>query len=579
MNTTGDLTSSNGNSGPASDSLRVNPPPTFSKSFAPDPAVLGVPATLTFTIDNTASTVAATSLDFADVLPPGMTVATPANASTSCTGGTLIATSGTGMITYTSGTIGAGAICSVSVDVVTSSAGVFVNTTGDLTSSLGNSGMASDTLTVNGPPLFSKVFAPDFIVGGTPSTLTFTIDNSASTVAATGLDFTDVLPGGVIVATPANASTGCMGGTITAVSGTGMISYTGGSVAAGAICTLSVDVTSATAGMYVNTTGNLTSSLGNSGTASDTLTVETDAELAIGITGPALIHPGEVLNLTVTATNSGPLDVMGGTVNVTLPAGLNGITWTCTSSAGSACTAAGGGSITDTVDLLVGGTVTYNIMATVDAMFLGDLVTVADVSSTYPDPIPGNNNDSLTTTSVSPSDVSGTMTVAPIADVLIVMEGDDLVYQVVLTNASAYAQFDDPTSDEFTDILPPGVSLQSANLVSGGGLLNVDPGMNTVLWNGAIPPGGSVIIDIFASVNMGTGGTVINNQGQIFYDSDGDGINDALRLTDDPSAGGLNDPTSIQVVIPVPTLSEMMLLCLIGLLGLAGALMVKRHKI
>ena len=179
----------------------------------------------------------------------------------------------------------------------------------------------------------------------------------------------------------------------------------------------------------------------------------------------------------------------------------------------------------------------------------------------------------------SPSDVSGTMTVAPIADVLIVMEGDDLVYQVVLTNASAYAQFDDPTSDEFTDILPPGVSLQSANLVSGGGLLNVDPGMNTVLWNGAIPPGGSVIIDIFASVNMGTGGTVINNQGQIFYDSDGDGINDALRLTDDPSAGGLNDPTSIQVVIPVPTLSEMMLLCLIGLLGLAGALMVKRHKI
>jgi hypothetical protein len=51
------------------------------------------------------------------------------------------------------------------------------------------------------------------------------------------------------------------------------ISYTGGTVPAGAVCTVSVDVGSVTAGTHVNATGSLTSSLGDSGTATDTLTV------------------------------------------------------------------------------------------------------------------------------------------------------------------------------------------------------------------------------------------------------------------------------------------------------------------
>jgi len=176
---------------PATDTLVINPAPGFAKSFTPNPAITGAPVTLTFTIDNSGSTVDATSLDFVDSLPAGMVVATPANASTTCTGGTLTAVSGSGTISYTGGTIGAGLSCTLTVDVVSATDGSFTNTSGDLTSSLGNSGVASASVQINPQPGFAKSFAPDEVLVNGVTTLTFTIDNSASTVDATAIDFSD----------------------------------------------------------------------------------------------------------------------------------------------------------------------------------------------------------------------------------------------------------------------------------------------------------------------------------------------------------------------------------------------------
>ncbi len=271
----------NGESGTQSLSftkLVCTPPstgPGFDKAFSPDTIANGGTSTLTFTIDNTGNAVDATSLDFTDDLPTGVTVADPANASTTCTSGTLSAPAGSGSISYTAGTAAAGSTCTVQADVTSTTSGAHNNTTGDLTSSLGNSGTASDTLTVaDVPPGFSKAFSPDTIVPDGTSTLTFTIDNTGSLVDATSLDFTDDLPSGVTVADPANASTTCTGGTLKATAGSGSISYTDGTLAAGATCTVQADVTSSTPdSVFTNTTGDLTSSLGNSGTASDTLNV------------------------------------------------------------------------------------------------------------------------------------------------------------------------------------------------------------------------------------------------------------------------------------------------------------------
>ncbi|MGB8715428.1 MAG: hypothetical protein WCD66_03585, partial [Rhodanobacteraceae bacterium] len=228
-------------------------------------------STLTFTIDNSASPQPATGLDFSDTFPTGLTVADTANASNSC-GGTFTAASGSGAVSLSGGSVAANATCSLQVDVTAGTAGRYPNVSGDLTSSLGNSGPASATLSVYPPPVFSKAFTPASMPSGGTSTLTFTIDNSASPQSATGLDFSDAFPAGLTVADPANASNTC-GGTFSATASTGAVSLSGGSVAAGTTCSLQVDVTATAVQSYPNVSGALTSSLGNSGPASATLTV------------------------------------------------------------------------------------------------------------------------------------------------------------------------------------------------------------------------------------------------------------------------------------------------------------------
>ena len=149
-------------------------------------------------------------------------------------------------------------------------------------------------------PAFSVAFSPSSVLTGGTSTMTFTIDNSAVSLTATALDFTNNLPAGLTVATTPNASTTCTGGTLTATGGAGSISYSGGSVTTGTSCTVSADVTASSAGSLANTSGALTSSVGNSGTASATLTATQpsltvdDPSVTEGDTGTA--------NLTFTVT-------------------------------------------------------------------------------------------------------------------------------------------------------------------------------------------------------------------------------------------------------------------------------------
>lgn len=303
-NTAGELTSSSGSSGTAFATLAVDPPPGFHKSFSPDKIAIGGVSTLTFTIDNAFATVDAMGLDFTDNLPAGVTVATPSGATTDCTGGTLTAADGSGVITYTGGSVAMGTTCTVQVDVTSSTVGMHTNVSGALTSSLGSSGTANAKLTVNPPPLFSKSFTPDPSVIGGVVTLTFIIDNTASTASATDLDFTDNLPSGLQVADPANVKNGCSGGMVTATPGTTTISYDGGgSVPAESICTISVDVVSTVAGDFENTTGELTSSLGSSGTAEAMLRVNPPPGFAKAFV-PSSILVGDVATLVFSINNS-----------------------------------------------------------------------------------------------------------------------------------------------------------------------------------------------------------------------------------------------------------------------------------
>ena len=286
----------------ATDDLVVEPPPAFSKSFSPATVGEGVPSTLEFTIDNTASALAATDLDFTDDLPAGVVVAATPNASTTCTGGAITAAAGSGTVSYTGGSVAAGASCIVSVDVVAAAMGSYVNTSGELTSSSGSSGTAASTLTVRPAPTVTKSFAPDLIAIGGTSTVTVTIDNTANMVDAVNVTFMDVLPAGLVVAATPNASTDCTGGTVTAAAGAGAFGYSGGTVPGGTSCVVQVDVTANAAGDYDNTV-TVSSSLGSSAPASDTLTVS-GAPRVDKAFSPAVIPLNGTTTVVITIDNT-----------------------------------------------------------------------------------------------------------------------------------------------------------------------------------------------------------------------------------------------------------------------------------
>ena len=254
--------------------------PSFSKAFAPSSIGSGSVSVLTFTINNAESNAPATQLAFSDNLPSGVTLAAPALVSNSCFG-TLTAPNGGSTITLVDGLVGGFQTCTIVVNVTASGAATYMNVSGDLTSSAGNSGPAIADLTVAAAlPGFSKGFAPSTVPYGGSSTLTFTIDNSCAgcNLDIASLQFTDDLPAGMVVAAPANASTDCEStafpATLTAVSGTsviglGALGFVPGAevLAAGATCTVSVDVIGGAVGSLGNVSGELVATFQNGATS------------------------------------------------------------------------------------------------------------------------------------------------------------------------------------------------------------------------------------------------------------------------------------------------------------------------
>ncbi len=136
------------------------------------------------------------------------------------------------------------------------------------------------------PPTVTSAFTPSSIgVSGT-SALSVTITNPNASSSLSGIGFNDTLPAGVVVDIP-NGQSGTCGSAwvLTAVSGSNTITLTGGKLAGGANCTVSVAVTASGAGSYHNTTGPVASTEGGIGTA-DTETLTVIAPPTITISSP-----------------------------------------------------------------------------------------------------------------------------------------------------------------------------------------------------------------------------------------------------------------------------------------------------
>ena len=159
-------------------------------------------------------------------------------------------------------------------------------------------------------PLLGKAFSPASINTGGISTLTITLSNPNLADATLTAPLIDTLPGGVVIAATPNAATTCTGaGAPVAVAGGATVTLPAGrSIPATGSCTLTVDVTAAVAGSYINTLlpGALVTSNGsNLAPAVATLTVVSPGlPPTLGKAfGPATINAGSVSTLILILSN------------------------------------------------------------------------------------------------------------------------------------------------------------------------------------------------------------------------------------------------------------------------------------
>ncbi len=232
--------------------------PTLGKSFSPANIAFGGTSTLVLALNNSNPVVDTLTAPFVDHFPTGMTVA--GGATTTC-GGVVDAPKGGSSVTLTGGIIPADGSCTVSVAVSPDCACTYYNSVsaGSLRTDNGpNAAAALATLSVTklpagGPPRLSKFFYPTTIKPGANTTLTIKLTNPNATVAKLTAAFTDALPSGMVVyGLPSSVPSNTCGGTLGASKGSSTITLAGGTIPVNGTCKLTVIVTVAKAGTYLN---------------------------------------------------------------------------------------------------------------------------------------------------------------------------------------------------------------------------------------------------------------------------------------------------------------------------------------
>ncbi|MEO5558205.1 MAG: Ig-like domain-containing protein [Dokdonella sp.] len=123
-----------------------------------------------------------------------------------------------------------------------------------------------------------------------------------------------------------------------------------------------------------------------------TISVAAGTDLSVTINdGTGFVPGGHPTTYTITAHNSGPDDVVGAQVDLSLPSNLASSTWSCAASAGSTCAPSGTSGIHDAVNMTNGGMLTYTLTATSAAMPEHSIVTSVTVAA------PANVPDTNTT--------------------------------------------------------------------------------------------------------------------------------------------------------------------------------------
>ncbi|RFF31259.1 DUF11 domain-containing protein [Wenzhouxiangella sediminis] len=284
------------------------------------------------------------------------------------------------------------------------------------------------------------------------------------------------------------------------------------------------------------------------------------SDLAVTKTdGAAASTPGTSVTYTIVVTNNGPDDVTAATVQDSFPAALSACSWTCTASAGSTCTAGPvAGNISDSVNLLNGGTATYTATCDIDPAATGTLDNTASASvpaTGWLDPNTADNSATDSNTLEPSADLQITKTAGG-TDHLV---GEPMVYTIVATNNGPSWPSDVTVSDLFP---APLQNCSWTSTASGGatGHSNASGTLNDIL---DMPPGSSVTYVATCDIDPSATGTVTNTA-----------TISSAAMTD--PAGGNDSATAVTgliPILPVPTLdawSILLMIMMMGVLGVAG---------
>ncbi len=303
------------------------------------------------------------------------------------------------------------------------------------------------------------------------------------------------------------------------------------------------------------------------------------ADLSIGKSdGPDPVVAGSQLAYTLSVENAGPNPAENASWGDALPPGTTFVS--LAAAAGWACSTppvGAAGTVTCSIPTMAVSAASFTLTVAVDALVpAGTLLTnVATASSTTSDIDVADLTAAATTTVISPATLAATKTFSGEN-----VRGGAIVYTILLSNTGPAAQSDNP-GDELEDVLPPELQLVSA--AASGGAASADPATNRVTWNGVLLAGDSVIVTIEATVGLDVPlGAVVSNQGSVFFDADGDGLNEATAATDDPAEPGAADPTEFVVrargIVDIPTLGTSGALALALLLALGAVASLRRRS-
>jgi uncharacterized repeat protein (TIGR01451 family) len=430
-----------------------------------------------------------------DTLPDGLVVVGVAR--TTCSKILFSALTNRSKVTLKSGSIPANSSCTVTVKVTAANGGNYINSlaAGALQTSNGsNAASAIATLTVNPPvgvaPLLGKSFSPATIKAGGTSILTITLSNSGATASNLTAPLIDTLPNGmVIVGTDSNTC----GGTLTATKGSSKVILTGGTIPAKSSCVVTVKVSAASMGNYINSlaAGVLQTNNGNNTTqAIATLTVsipstpKPSTPSAVTLSkafSPATIEAGDTSLLTITLSNVGATAAsLTASLTDSLPSGVL--------VDGYASTTCGGKVTVDDYSVTLKGgsipaksscTVTVNVTGLIEGCSYNTLAA-GDLQTNK-----GNNAASTVATLTVLPAMSIAPTLGKVFKPAIVNAGEVSALTITLKNPnSTIAQLTAPLADNF----PKGMVVSGKAISTCGGTITAAMGSSKVMLKGCSIP-------------------------------------------------------------------------------------------